>query len=210
MDINWKKMEKRQLRIAIVGGIAVGKTTVARQLSNMVTNSLFLEEDVSENLFLPEFYSDMKRWAFHSRISTLAMMINNYTKSKNIDNSIIIMDRCIDELITFATLQYDMGNLTNKEFTTYKELYEGILALEEPIDLYIYCKCSEECSLTRIKSRNRIFEQNIDADYLKKLNSIYDMWISESSKRYITIDTETDCYETIRKLAEYLNEKHLS
>ena len=205
-----EKMKKRRYLVAIVGGIGVGKTTVARQLNEAISDAYYLEEDVSENIFLPEFYSDMKRWAFHSRISTLAMMINNYTKINEADNSIIIMDRCVDELITFATLQYESGNMTNKEYTTYKTLYEGILKMEEPINLFIYCKCSEECSLSRIKSRNRPFEQEIDIDYLKKINQQYDRWIDENGKQYIVVNTETDISETIPKVVELINEKHLS
>lgn len=95
-------MAKKRL-VAIVGGIAVGKTTIGNKLLSGIESLKFIEEDVSKNEFLEDFYGDMKRWAFHSRISTLAMIASNYVLD-NVSEDIILMDRCLDELITFARL----------------------------------------------------------------------------------------------------------
>lgn len=193
-------MEKKF--IAIVGGIAVGKTTIGKKVCNTLNHTKFIEEDVSNNLFLSDFYSDMKKWAFHSRISTLSMILSNYTVEHNSVNY-ILMDRCLDELINFAELQYINGNLNDKEYSVYKSLYSSIIKLVHPIDKYIYCHCSPESSLERIKHRNRTFEQNINIKYINDLNKIYENWINslEHSK---VIRVNTDMAITDEKIKEII------
>ena len=178
-------MQKKVRYIAIVGGIAVGKTTIGHGLLKILPNMKFIEEDVSKNEFLEDFYGNMKRWAFHSRISTLAMIASNYDVEAA-DSSIILMDRCLDELITFARLQYEKGNLSVREFKVYKQLYNCLIAFAPRIDGYIYCYCDSEISMERIKKRNREFEQGIDKTYVDKLNGEYDEWIGslEQEKVY--------------------------
>lgn len=174
---------KKQL-IAIVGGIAVGKTTVGKMIVSNCSSIRFIEEDVSKNEFLKDFYDDMQRWAFHSRISTLAMIASNYVVS-DAKEDVILMDRCLDELIAFARLQYEKGNLSNREYKVYCQLYNDILAFAPKIDKYIYCYCEPEISLERIRKRNRDFEQGIDVNYLNRLNKQYDSWIKSLNQKSV-------------------------
>ena len=178
-------MQKKVKYIAIVGGKKKKKTTIGHGLLKILPNMKFIEEDVSKNEFLEDFYGNMKRWAFHSRISTLAMIASNYDVEAA-DSSIILMDRCLDELITFARLQYEKGNLSVREFKVYKQLYNCLIAFAPRIDGYIYCYCDSEISMERIKKRNREFEQGIDKTYVDKLNGEYDEWIGslEQEKVY--------------------------
>ena len=66
-------MAERDIRyIAIEGVIGVGKTTLARLLSERLNAELVLEE-VEENPFLHEFYNDRPRSLMRpSRVSVLA------------------------------------------------------------------------------------------------------------------------------------------
>ena len=128
-----ESMNRKTKLIAIVGGIAVGKTTIGKRLIEKLDRIKFIEEDVSKNEFLSDFYDDMKKWAFHSRMSTLAMIASNYILDHK--DSIILMDRCLDELITFARLQYEKGNLSEREFKVYSQLFCDILAFAPKIDV---------------------------------------------------------------------------
>lgn len=192
-------MAKKRL-VAIVGGIAVGKTTIGNKLLSSIESLKFIEEDVSKNEFLEDFYGDMKRWAFHSRISTLAMIASNYVLD-NVSEDIILMDRCLDELITFARLQYEKGNFSDREFGVYCQLYSDIVAFAPEIDGYIYCHCDSALSLERIKKRDRKFEQGIDINYLDRLNQKYDNWIKTlNPQKVICVDTgkEIDIEKVIK------------
>lgn len=185
-------MNTKPAYIAIVGGIAVGKTSIINALKDSFENSVLIEEDVDKNIFLKDFYSDMKKWAFHSRISTLSMISNNYLQVP-VDPSpkIVLLDRCIDELITFAQLHYDRGNMSDKEFQVYKELYNSILHFAPQIDLFVYVSCKADTSIERIRQRNRQFEQNISLEYITTLNTYYSNWLGTiDSKRVYNVCTD--------------------
>lgn len=188
--------------VAIVGGIAVGKTTIGNMIVSNCDSVKLIEEDVSENEFLEDFYDDMPKWAFHSRISTLAMIASNYVVN-DISKDIILMDRCLDELITFARLQFEKGNLSRREFKVYCQLYDDIVAFAPKIDKYIYCYCPPEISMERIKKRNRKFEQGIDLNYIIRLNKQYDTWIDSLDKQKVFyIDTNENI--NINRLIEFI------
>lgn len=197
-------------RIAIVGGIAVGKSTIINKLYQSIAGCVLIEEDVKDNIFLSDFYDDMKKWAFHSRISTLTMIANNYLQIPNEPlPKVVLMDRCIDELITFAQLHYDKGNLSDKEFAVYKMLYESVVRLAPPIDLFIYAYCSAEKSMERIKKRNRPFEQGITIEYINTLNCYYESWIgSIEPQKVISMNTNdsvpsSEIAEIIKNVIEH-------
>lgn len=179
-------------RIAVVGGIAVGKSTIVEALSNRIQNCQVILEDVSHNVFLEDFYSDMLKWGFHSRISTLSMITANYLSCNTQEYSCAIFDRCVDELITFAQMHYERGNMSSKEFSVYKSLYDSISRIALPIDLFIYCKCSPETSLERIRKRNRPFEQGISKSYLEDLNAHYESWLGTIDRQRVEVlDTDS-------------------
>lgn len=185
-------MERKTKLIAIVGGIAVGKTTIGHGLLELFSNMKFIEEDVTKNEFLEDFYGDMKRWAFHSRISTLAMIASNYDREEK-GTEIILMDRCLDELITFASLQFEKGNLSEREFGVYRQLYNCLVDFAPKIDGYIYCYCDPDVSMERIKKRNRKFEQGIDIFYIKRVNEEYSRWIDgQQQNKIIKVNTGKD------------------
>ncbi len=180
-------------RVAFVGSIAVGKSTIIRNLQSLVSNCSFVLEEPMNNLFLQDFYSDMKKWGFHCQISSLAMVTENYLLCPNERDGIIIFDRCVDEIINFASLQYEFGNMNHKEFKLFKSLYNSILSLSPPIDLFIYCKCDAEISFERIKKRNRTMEQRINIGYIKRLNDNYERWINSIEEdKLLVIDTTSD------------------
>lgn len=191
--------------IAIIGGIAVGKTTIGNEICNNLSGTKFIQEDVLDNEFLPDFYSDMKKWAFHSRISTLAMISSNYCLN-NENYKYILMDRCLDELINFAELQYNKNNMSEREFSVYKTLQKNLVKLAPPINYFIYCYCSPETSLQRIKLRDREFEQKIDIEYITNLNKIYDNWVNGLDKdKVIKVNTETSIKSIVNQLLSIIN-----
>ena len=61
---------KKIYHIAVEGTIGVGKTSLARILSEEIQGRLVLEE-FEDNPFLKEFYQDRKRWAFQTQINFL-------------------------------------------------------------------------------------------------------------------------------------------
>lgn len=197
--------------IALVGGVGVGKTHLGRQWKELLPSAIFIEEDTTRNLYLNEFYSDMRKWGFHSRISMLAMVLQNvaqaYLQARM--NNIVILDRCAEELIVFATKEYDEGNLTRKEFALYQQLYDGILRILPRPDVFVYFRCKPETSYRRILQRGRACEQNISLSFCEDVLTRYDAWRNQLvSCKTLDIDTdgELDAEAVLRDALALVNE----
>ena len=94
-----------------------------------------------------------------------------------------IQDRTIyEDVEIFAKNLYDMGKMKNRDWENYKGLFFAIEPSLKKPDLIVYLKTSTDILLSRIKTRNRTFEQNIDPEYLHTLNISYNKWI-EKEKR---------------------------
>lgn len=190
-----------QKHIAICGGIAVGKTTLCHNLSNVIPLSQVIEEIPSSNPFLADFYKDPKRWSFHSRIGMLSLFFTNYrTVSK--DRPFILFDRCMQELIVFAQLQRKLGNLSEREFSVYSELLTSITWTLKPIDQLIYLHCPAPVSVERIRKRGRPFETTVDERYVTGVANEYEEWLKSVEKTIRVLRVDTSGTIDIPRLAQ--------
>ena len=71
---------KQGVFISVMGTMGSGKTTASRVIAKALGYQL-VEENFGENAFLPRFYNDMKRWAFHSQTFFLMEKINQMLES---------------------------------------------------------------------------------------------------------------------------------
>lgn len=189
-------MNNQPLYVAVCGGIAVGKTTLVQRLAPKLTGCFSLIEYPERNPYLEDFYTDMKRWAFHSRMAMLAMFAARYRTLKDISpaTQIVLTDRCLHELIVFAELQHSIGNLSAREFATYKALHEGFVTLAPKLDVIIYLMCSKDTALGRVQERGRSFELGISGAYLDAVARQYQNWLKtlSGSARILTYNTDSD------------------
>lgn len=134
-------------------------------------------EQASQNSFLAPFYSSglgISKYAFHCQIWFLnykRMQLQEIAKAKQP----VVMERCLGENLIFSQLV-----LTNEEKKIYMDYYqlvaESIFALK-PV-LIVYLRVSPNEQHRRIRQRSIPYEQNIDEQYLIRLNSRYEEWIS--------------------------------
>ena len=91
----------------------------------------------------------------------------------------MVQDRTIfEDVEIFATALHEMKLINDRDWRTYKGFYESIVASIQPPDLMIYCRCSLQTIRQRIKLRGRPMEQDIPLSYLKRLDRLYQNWIS--------------------------------
>jgi deoxyadenosine/deoxycytidine kinase len=187
--------------VSISGGISVGKTTLATKLAGLIPECQTFIEHPGRNPYLADFYADMPRWAFHSRVAMLAMFAAHY---KEIDTTkkVILMDRCIHELITFANLQLDMGNLSARDFSVYQMLYESFVALAPPPNVIIYLTCSPEVALQRMAVRDRPFEREISEKYIAAVELYYEQWLASLPATTPVLRYNTDSGVNAEKVLE--------
>lgn len=175
--MNEYKPEKDIKHIAIAGNIGAGKTTLCTQLSKHFGWEAHFES-TDDNPYLGDFYHDMKRWSFNLQIYFLNSRYQQVLSILRGDKT-VIQDRTIyEDAYIFAPNLHDMGLMTSRDFENYFDLFKTMSSQVKSPDLLIYLKASIPTLVSHIHSRGRDYEGNMSLDYLKRLNSRYENWIS--------------------------------
>jgi deoxyadenosine/deoxycytidine kinase len=186
----------QKIYLAVAGNIGAGKSTLTDFLCRTYGVQPFFEPN-EDNPYLPDFYADMKRWAFHSQVYFLS---HKFRIHQELDQTpgVVVQDRTIfEDAEIFATALNRSGRLDGRDWKTYRELYDTICNSIRPPDLMIYLRCSMKTLKRRIKLRGREMEQNIPTSYLKLLHTLYEDWIgSYDLGEVLVIDTDRLDYLT--------------
>ncbi len=166
--------------VAVAGNIGVGKSTLTAMLSERLYWEPFLEA-VNDNPYLADFYQDMERWSFHSQIFFLARRLLHHRQLLERPNS-VIQDRSVyEDAEIFARNLYDQRLISERDYSTYCDLYHAVISILPPPDLVIYLQASVPTLVERIQRRGRDYERKISIEYLTHLNQLYEEWIGNFS-----------------------------
>lgn len=162
--------------VAIAGNVGVGKSTLTGLLSQRLGWAPF-PEAVDDNPYLADFYLDMRRWSFHSQIFFLSRRLRHHRLLLDHPTS-VVQDRSVyEDAEIFARNLHDQGDIDDRDYRSYRELYEVLTLFLPPPDLVVYLQASVDTLLCRIKRRGRDYERDISPGYLEQLNTLYDGWI---------------------------------
>ena len=162
--------------IAVAGNIGVGKSTLVTLLSQRLGWQPFFEA-VAENPYLADFYDDMHLWSFHSQIFFLSNRLRSHRQLADHPTS-VVQDRSVyEDAEVFARNLYDQGYLGERDYATYRQLYEVLTEFLPPPDLVLYLRASLNTLQRRISRRGRDYERQMSPDYLAQLNKLYEGWI---------------------------------
>jgi deoxyadenosine/deoxycytidine kinase len=171
-------MPSHPLFISIAGNIGAGKSSLAQSLGDHFKWKPYYES-VDDNPYLSDFYSDMSQWSFHLQIYFLA---NRFKRHKEIieANESVIQDRSIyEDAEIFARNLYDIGKMTERDYSNYRSLFRVLMEYLRPPDLMIYLRAQTDTLARQISKRGRDFEQGIQHTYLEQLNKLYEEWIAQ-------------------------------
>jgi deoxyadenosine/deoxycytidine kinase len=164
--------------ILVAGNIGAGKTSLTERLAaRLGWHAAF--ESVADNPYLPDFYADMRQWSFHLQVFFLGHRAAQH-KALAQDSRSAIIDRSIyEDAFIFARALSEIGNMTERDYASYRQLFDLVVAQLPPPDLLIYLRAPVSVLMERIGKRGRAIESGITADYLALLDRYYEEWLRD-------------------------------
>ncbi|MFZ4520799.1 MAG: deoxynucleoside kinase [Bacteroidales bacterium] len=190
--------------VVIEGNIGAGKTSFATLLAEDCNARLILEQ-FEENSFLPKFYEDQARYAFPLELSFLA---DRYQQLKAQFNAADLFKTfTVADYFIFKSLIFASKNLEPLEFGLYSKLFSIVSSVVPKPDMIVYLYLNLENLRKNIEKRGRPYEQNIQFDYLEKIQSGYLEFLRQQSDlRVLVIDTNGLDFVTNKKDYTWLKE----
>lgn len=196
--------------IAIEGVIGVGKTSLAKILSNKLNSRLTLEK-FEENPFLSDFYGDRQRYAFQTQ---LFFLLSRYKQQLEFAQTDVFHRSIVTDYIFAKDRLFAYINLDEKELHLYDQLY-SILAKEiNKPDLVIYLQADTERLLKNIDMRGRSYEKGMDKNYIESLNQFYNQFFFHYNDTPLLIINTTEIdfvnkQEDLEEIMKYIQQPPL-
>lgn len=161
----------RSWYIVIEGAIGVGKTTLARMLSDHLKTKLILEV-FEENPFLAKFYESRSLYAFQTQ---MFFLLSRYRQQQRIPYLLgqagLISDYMFTKDWLFAQL-----NLAGDEWDVYQQIHTALAGQIATPDLVVYLQADTDVLMGRIAQRDRPYERTMDRDYLEAVRQAYERY----------------------------------
>lgn len=175
--------------IALAGNIGAGKSSLTGLLSRHFKWEAYYES-VDDNPYLADFYEDMRRWSFNLQIYFLSSRFRSMKNMLGVQRN-FIQDRTIyEDVEIFAKNLYEMGLMSERDFSNYQALFTEMSDYLRPPDLLIYLKAQVPTLVRQIQQRGRAYENTIRIDYLERLNGLYEDWIDRYPHPKLIIETD--------------------
>lgn len=165
-------------RLILLGGnIGSGKTSLTERIgARLGWYTAF--ESVADNPYLADFYADMHTWSFHLQIFFLGHRAQQHIELATMPQSAICDRSIYEDAYIFARALHQLGNLSDRDYLSFRRVFDLIVTRLPAPDLLIYLKAPVQVLMDRIQKRARSIETGITADYLALLDSFYDDWMA--------------------------------
>ena len=163
------KLPDKYRYLVVEGPIGVGKTTLARAISEASGATLMLEEP-GANPFLERFYENADRYALPTQLFFLFQRIDQLATLNQADlfRRATVADFMLEKDALFARL-----NLRDDELRLYELIYEHLKPQAPLPDLVIYLQAAPDTLIERVQRRGLAYEKNIPDAYLIGLAETY-------------------------------------
>ncbi len=185
-------------RLALIAGnIASGKTSLTERIgARLGWRTAY--ESVADNPYLSDFYADMSQWSFHLQVFFLGHRAQQHLELAHCPESAIADRSIYEDAHIFARALYHLGNLSERDYQAYRQVFELMVSSLPRPDLLLYLKAPVPVLLARIDQRGRAMEHGITADYLSLLETFYEEWL-ESFDLCPVLTIRTDDLDFVHK-----------
>jgi deoxyadenosine/deoxycytidine kinase len=168
-------MQKRLILVS--GNIGSGKTSLTERIGERLGWKTAYES-VADNPYLPDFYANMKAWSFHLQVFFLGHRAQQHLELFEDPRSAIIDRSIYEDAYIFARALHSMGNINERDYQTYRQVFNLVVKNLPPPSLLIYLKAPVDVLVKRIHKRGREIESSISPEYLTLLDSYYSDWVA--------------------------------
>ena len=179
---------KTSYYVAIEGCIGVGKTSLAKLLTERLEAKLILEK-FEDNPFLPDFYKNPERYAFQTQ---LFFLLSRYRQQIDLQQTDLFYKCIVSDYIFTKDRLFATLNLSEKEIS----LYDNVASLLEKNitfpNLVIFLQSDTERLMENIRKRGRNYEKQMDWKYIDSLNQVYNEYFFRYDKSPLMIINTND------------------
>ena len=170
-------------RVEIAGGIASGKSTLARLLSSVGLNPVY--EQFKKNPFFEAFYRDPSGTAFEAEITFLLQHYHLQRQAMQAARPF-----CADFSVVLDH-SYAQVTLTPSDLRLFRGIQQRVEESLSPRTLLVVLVCPPRMQLQRIRRRRRSAESGISLKYLEKVDWSLKKNVAAlpKSHRVLTIDS---------------------
>ena len=154
--------------VSVAGIIGVGKTTLAKKLSQLLDCKLLVEA-YDTNPFLADVYAGRRELALDSQLHFLTSRVSQLGQDALPPGQIAVTDYVFDKELIYA-----QRLLNAQQLALYEKIHQTLSEQIAMPVLVVYLQDSAEKCLARIRRRNRPYEQGIVLKFLKNLSGDYE------------------------------------
>jgi deoxyadenosine/deoxycytidine kinase len=162
-------MTERPRYIAVEGPVGVGKSALARALSERLGARL-VEEEPEENPFLRAYYQDRRKHAFQAQ---LFFLLSRFQQQQALFQQDLFSRSTVAEYLFARDRIFASLTLSPDELALYERVYELLGPRVVRPDLVVYLQARTEVLLARVRRRGRDYERSIDHAWLEGLGKAY-------------------------------------
>ena len=176
------------MRIELIGGLGIGKSTLCKALEKIGFNCIY--ENLNTNPFLADCFRDPENFRFPSQM-WFALSKFHEIKKFEVTDKINVLDQAVLNVRAYTNMLFrdedpEALHIINQCF----DHLEGKLG--KP-DLLINLKCSPQEQLRRIRGRNRDHEKAVQLDYLTDLQQEMNILVNHAkADGYAVLDIDTE------------------
>jgi deoxyguanosine kinase len=178
--------------LEICGGIASGKTTLARLLRRASFKPVL--EEFQRNPFLGAFYEDPDRYAIETELGFLLQHLHSIKKSA-VGHRVSACD--FSFILDHA---YAKVTLPKKHQRQFEALLNWLIGQIGEAPLVVYLKCPPTVELERIRRRGRAWERGISKAYLASIDNQLLKLLRTTKSKVLLLDSHKNDFAADRKV----------
>jgi deoxyadenosine/deoxycytidine kinase len=182
------------MKVAIEGAPGVGKSTLCRALAAHVPDTTWVEEPVTDNPYLADYYGDPRRWALAMQVDILLRRANAIAAVAHRRHAVEFLDRSAWGDRLFAHTAKSLGLMEPREFDTYDSVFRTVSASAGAMpDVVVYLQASPDALWARVAARARPAEAGMTRAYLDAVCASYEAFFTNPpfGMRVAIVDWET-------------------